>query len=174
MVKPGPPISVKDYILPMICAVIVCISYVCWYLACKYEKSMVRVTVILNLQIIFTYVADIFFVSRTFVLGNFLGALVVTIACLGIVSGKDSKDEEHKDVVKGESEKAKSFDSEELGIQLKPITSQCEASVEDEYLEMDSGSLKGKPRPLLSLRKQKKKRVGKLEGGNDKEMFMEN
>lgn len=128
---PGPPVSFKDYIIPFVCALSLVVGYSVWFLGSKYLKSLVTIAVLLNLQIVFTYILDILFVSKNFVWTNILGAVFVVGSCLVITKEKAEKIESLKNdmMVKPlieEEEKVSTKDSN--GIELENVNVKEEMS----------------------------------------------
>ena len=101
---PAPAISSKDYYLGVACGLIVCVSYLGWYLASKFAKSISRISMVLNLEVVFTFLVDILFVSQNFVFCHCLGASVLYVAQATLARSR--REQEEEDSVRSESSEA--------------------------------------------------------------------
>ena len=97
--SPGPSLTVKDCILPVLSGSLQAFGYIAWKQACKYEPSVVKVNIILNFQIIITFVIDLLLVSRDFKWTRIVGALCVFLGgCVIIMSKVKRKGSEDQPV----------------------------------------------------------------------------
>jgi Ca2+/Na+ antiporter len=84
-------------ILPVISGSAQAFGYVSFQQACKYEPSVVKINIILNLQIIITFVIDLLFISRDFRWTRVIGAALVFLAGCAIILGKVKRKGEKKE-----------------------------------------------------------------------------
>ena len=137
--------TIKDMILPVIGGCVQAFGYISWKQACKYEPSVVKVNIILNLQIVITFVIDLLFISRVFEWTRVIGALFVFIGGCVIITSKvkrkggkaeqaSKKKEIHEEtVVKPETAKIAMIEDPEISEKssvVSPVVSPAQPEME--------------------------------------------
>lgn len=138
MFFPGPKLSIKDMLLPILSGTLQTMGFMSWTKSCKLEPSVVKINIIMNLQIIFTFAIDLLFISREFNWYRTIGAACVFIAGIVIILGKVKR--------KGGTQKTKETVPKMVPIPLDSEKRELKASLKEIDLASAKKNVQGEPK----------------------------